>query len=89
MTKLDLKHQTPNDAKPLLCAVNLKEELIRYLKTKHISDVHNLWGETKSYYKNRLIEMGGSYASFGNHISVKLSINGNTYSFNVSLSEFV
>jgi hypothetical protein len=87
MEKHSNNHNTANDGNMLLCAVNLKDELVTYLKKTHISDVHGLWGQTKSYYKNKLIEMGGSYASWGDKISVKVNINGNIYSFDVFLSE--
>lgn len=65
----------------------MKEELIRHLKTKRTNDVCALWGEAKSYYKNKLIEMGGGYASRGKDISVTLNVNGQLERFKVSVDE--
>ena len=65
----------------------MKSELIKYLKLKYINDVHTLWGETKNYYKSKLIEMGGGYASVGNDISVILNINNKLERFKVSIAE--
>lgn len=87
MDKHSNNHNTANDGNMLLCAVNFKEQLVDYLKTTHISDVHDLWGQTKSYYRNKLIEMGGGYASWGDKISVKIIVDDNRYSFDVFLSE--
>jgi hypothetical protein len=87
MNKHSINHNTANDGDMLLCAVNLKDELVKHLKTTYISDVHDLWDQTKSYYKNKLIEMGGSYASWGDKISVKVNIDENRYSFDVFLNE--
>jgi len=71
---------------------DFKSELIEHLKTKLISNIDSLWGETKSYYKARLIEMGGCYASFGEDISVWLLIDKEqqmSLKFSVSLDEVV
>jgi len=66
---------------------DLKNELLKHLKTTHIEDVHSLWAQAKTYYQNKLIVMGGSYASWGEKITVKLSIDDNRFSFDVSLTE--
>ena len=87
MEKHSINNNTANDGNMLLCAVNFKGQLVEHLKTTHISDVHDLWGQTKSYYRNKLIEMGGSYASWGDKISVKIIVDGNRYSFDVFWSE--
>ncbi len=65
----------------------MKEELVEYLKTKHISGVTSLWGEAKTYYKNKGIPMGGSYASWSTDISVSLNIDGEIKRFKVELEE--
>jgi hypothetical protein len=65
----------------------MKEELIKHLQTKRIDGVCTLWGEAKSYYKNKLIEMGGGYASCGKDISVTLNVNGVLERFKVSIDE--
>lgn len=62
----------------------MKEELIKYLKTKDINHIDRLWSETKHYYNSRSVIMGGSYASFGADISVRLK---NDVRFTVSLEE--
>lgn len=74
---------------PVLCAADLKAELVAHLKTKHIYDITALWGEAKTYYRNQLREMGGSYASWGNSISVRLNnpINNTPIKFDVELDE--
>jgi hypothetical protein len=64
-----------------------KEELVAYLSKKHIDNIVSLWGEVKSYYKFKDIEMGGGYASFGTDINVILSMGGKLYRFSVDLSE--
>jgi len=67
---------------------NVREELISHLKTRYINnDINRLWGETKSWFKDRLIEMGGSYASFGKDISVRAILNKKEIEFKVSLKE--
>ena len=68
--------------------MSTKEELVKYLKTKHFNNIQGLWGETKYYYKNRLIEMGGGFASFGDYISVVVNIDGKQERFKVYLNEF-
>ena len=65
----------------------MKNELIKYLQTKRTDDVYALWGEAKSYYKSKLIEMGGGYASWGKDISVTLNVNGELERFKVSIEE--
>ena len=65
----------------------MKTDLINYLKTKHIYDVYSLWGEAKTYYKDKCIEMGGSYASWSKDISVTLNICGKLERFKVSIDE--
>lgn len=66
---------------------HLKSELVEHLKTKEIEDVNSLWGEAKDYYKSRLIEMGGSYASFGKDITVTLKLLKEVVRFDVSIAE--
>ena len=46
----------------------MKQDLIKHLQTKNIHNVHSLWRETKSYFKNIGVEWG--YASCGKHITV-------------------
>lgn len=87
MEKNSNNHNTANEGNMLLCAVNFKEQLVEHLKKTHITDVHDLWSQTKSYYRNKLIEMGGSYASWSDKISVKIIVNDNRYSFDVFLSD--
>ena len=65
----------------------LKQELIEHLKGKDIDDVMHLWAESKDYYINEKILMGGSYASWGTFIKVTLNIEGELYKFQVDLSE--
>ena len=73
----------------VLCAADLKAELVAHLKTKHIDDIASLWGNAKSYYNAQLREMGGSYASWGKSISVRLNnpINTPPIRFSVALDE--
>lgn len=65
------------------------DESYNELKKKHIYDITALWGEAKTYYRNQLREMGGSYASWGNSISVRLNnpINNTPIKFDVELDE--
>ena len=65
----------------------MKEKLIKHLKTKSTKNIHALWSEAKSYYKDRLIEMGGGYASIGDSINVVLNIDGELERFKVSIEE--
>ena len=65
----------------------MKDELIKHLQTKRTDDVYALWGEAKAYYKSKLIEMGGGYASWGKGISVTLNVNGKLERFKVSIDE--
>ena len=51
---------------------NNKEQLIQYLRTKHIDCIQSLWGEIRAYYNKNNIEFGGGYASFGSSVSVVL-----------------
>lgn len=64
---------------------SFKNDLLEYLKTNKISSVDELWAETKAYYQNKLIVMGGSYASFNDYITVKIVVDDNKYSFDVFL----
>ena len=67
---------------------NVKQTLIEHLKDCYIdNDIDKLWGETKSWFKSKLIEMGGSYASFGKEITVRVKINDDIITFKVSLKE--
>ena len=65
----------------------MKEELIEYLKTKDITTVLELWGHAKTYYKDKRIGMGGSYASFGDDISITLSTDKALTRFKVRLED--
>ena len=65
-----------------------KSELLSHLLQKRISNIIDLWGEAKSFYRDRLIEMGGSYAyPGGDHISVWLEIDDEMIRFKIYLSE--
>lgn len=65
----------------------MKNELIKHLQTKRTDDVSALWSEAKFYYKNKLVEMGGGYASLGKEINVTLNVNGELERFKVSIDE--
>ena len=53
----------------------MKEQLIKYLKTRHIKEIDDMWAETKHFFNVRNIEMGGAYASHGTYIRVKYRDN--------------
>ena len=82
-------NENGNCANRVLCAADLKEELVNYLKTKGIDDITSLWGYSKDFYNKQLREMGGSYASWGKSISVRLNnpINNTPIRFDVALDE--
>lgn len=67
----------------------MKDKLVKHLKTKCVFDVNSLWGETKSYYRNNSIQMGGSYSSSGNNINVILSVEGELKRFKVEVDECI
>jgi hypothetical protein len=64
-----------------------KEMLLKHLKGKRVNDVVDLWAETKNYYYNKGMEMGGSYASFGDDISVRLYRNNQKITFKITMDE--
>lgn len=67
---------------------NLELYLRSHLKTKHINnDIEKLWGETRSWFKNNMIEFGGGYASEGKDISIRTHINNENISFKIKLME--
>lgn len=66
---------------------DLKSELVSHLTNKGINNVFSLWGETRAFYKESGIIMGGSYSSAGNSIRVTLNINKKIYRFIVSMVE--
>ena len=68
-------------------ATEYKTTLVEHLKTKHIGCVHSLWGEAKTFYKDKLIPMGGAYASWGDTINVTLNVDGEMIRFKVSIEE--
>jgi len=67
---------------------NIKPKLIEHLKGQYINnDIYRLWGETKYWFKKRLIEHGGGYASFGSKITIWTYINNEKVYFKISLEE--
>jgi hypothetical protein len=64
-----------------------KEVLLKHLKGKRVNDVVDLWAEAKNYYHNKGMEMGGSYASFGDDITVKLYHNNQKITFKITIDE--
>lgn len=88
MTKLKNTTETPMTADPLLGAANIKAGLVNYLSNCNIDNIHDLWALSKAYFrKDPFIDMGGSYASFGDYISVHLLKDGESIRFKVSMSE--
>ena len=65
----------------------MKKELIEYLKTKDITDIHHLWAESKDYYDSKSIKMGGGYADWKKEIDVILIVNKEKERFKVSIEE--
>lgn len=66
---------------------SFKPAMLAYLQKQGITEISELWGYAKTYAKNTCFEMGGSYASFGDHISVILLKDGIQERFKVSLEE--
>jgi hypothetical protein len=64
-----------------------KEVLLKHLKTKKINDASDLWASAKEYYFHKGISMGGSYASFGDDISVKIYDENQIISFKIKIDE--
>ena len=65
---------------------NLKSTLVAHLKTCYIKgDIDRLWGETKAWFKARLIEWSGGYASFGEKITVRTTIEKEVVEFKINL----
>ena len=70
-----------------IAPTTIQQELIAHLKRQHINTVDALWDETKSYFRNRLINIGGSYASWSNSISVHMKVDETKIRFDVSLED--
>jgi hypothetical protein len=66
-----------------------KEVLLKHLKGKRVNNVVDLWASVKDYYNNKGISMGGSYASFGDEISVKIYDENQTISFKITIDELI
>jgi hypothetical protein len=71
--------------------MDYKQQLIDHLKGLYksckIDNVMTLWGESKTYFDNKGIPMGGSYASWETDITVNLNVNKEILRFKVDLSE--
>lgn len=65
----------------------LKQQMVAHLKMRSNYDISMLWGESKYWAKKKGYEMGGSYSSVGDHISVHLIVNKNHHRFNITLEE--
>lgn len=65
----------------------MKQELIEHLKTRGITDIHHLWAESKNYYDDKSIVMGGGYCSWRYYIRVTLNINGKLERFEVKIED--
>jgi len=69
----------------------VKNQMIADLKEKASLHIENqislLWGYAKEWAKKKCYEMGGSYASFGKHISVHLIVNECHHRFDISFEE--
>ena len=68
---------------------NIKQSLVSYLLSKDITSVVELWNNCKEYFDSQLIkmEMGGSYSSDGNDVSIHLFIDGEHIRFKVTIDE--
>jgi hypothetical protein len=67
--------------------LEIKDELIKYLKGKTIENINSLWEETKNYFENKGIFIAGVCPSSGKEISVKYSRIIFKVLFSVSLDE--
>jgi hypothetical protein len=67
---------------------NIKPKLISHLKGCYIKgDIDRLWGETKAWFKSKLMDWGGGYASFGKDITVRTKVEGEMVEFKITLKE--
>lgn len=70
---------------------NIKVILLNHLNThKHVyidNDIQNLWSFCKDWFLRNNLEMGGSYDSFGDSVTIRTNLDKKSITFKISLKE--
>ncbi len=87
MLKEEKQQVIPPTSDGVIAEKSFKPAMLVHLQKQGITEISELWGYAKTYAKQNCYEMGGSYASFGDEISVILVKDDIREEFKISLEE--